>query len=323
MKQSNVRYWIALGASLLFCTGHGLAWAQTAADKAAADTLFKEGTKLISKGDYAAACEKFEASLMRVAQLGTQFSLASCYEKLGKTASAWGALRAAASAAKEAHDKRQRFFEESAAALEAKLSKMVIKIETTNRVDGLKIKCDGSEVTLAELDSPVPVDPGEHTVEASAPGRVSWSTKMSVPSTPGIVAVLVPGLEKVPAPRGPSRTRRILAYGLAGSGIALVLESLHLGSLASSRWTDAQSHCRDLICTPTGIAHADRAKTLGRESTVAFTVGVGVVAAAMIFFLTEPSMVTGAEHAPANPMALQFSPSVGLTHVGVTIEGGF
>ena len=47
--------------------------APTAADKAAADTLFNDGKKLLGKND-ALACEKFEASLARAHQPGSEFA---------------------------------------------------------------------------------------------------------------------------------------------------------------------------------------------------------------------------------------------------------
>src|ERR1044071_8824310 len=75
--EDNVRTWIA-GAGLFLWLGHA-AWAQTAADKAAADTLFSEGKRLILAGETETACAKFEASLARLPQLGAQLALASCY----------------------------------------------------------------------------------------------------------------------------------------------------------------------------------------------------------------------------------------------------
>ena len=89
---------LALGTGLLLAAVPATAWAQSAADKAVADTLFNEGKKLLGKND-SLACEKFEASLAKATQLGTQLALASCYERVGRTASAWGEFRAAASAA--------------------------------------------------------------------------------------------------------------------------------------------------------------------------------------------------------------------------------
>jgi hypothetical protein len=263
-----MRYWIA-GTGLFLWLGNA-AWAQTAADKAAADTLFSEGKRLIVAGETEAACAKFEASLVRLPQLGTQLALASCYEKLARTASAWGAFRAAASTASKAHDEqRQRFAEEHAAALEPNLSKLVVKIEAGYRIDGLEVKRDGIALTIAELDLPVPVDPGDHTVEATAPGWVAWSTNVAIAPTPGVVEVVVPALGKAPVkveePKPESiavsrpaqmvaapRSRPVLAYAVAGGGVAALGVSLVFGAMASSRWSAAQPHCHDGMCNPTG-----------------------------------------------------------------------
>ena len=70
------------------------------ADKAAAQSLFDEGRKLMSAGKYADACPKLAESQKLDPGVGTQFHLADCYEKLGQTASAWAGFLEAASAAK-------------------------------------------------------------------------------------------------------------------------------------------------------------------------------------------------------------------------------
>jgi hypothetical protein len=335
-----MRVWIAISIVLLCWTDRGAAWAQGAADKAAADTLFLEGKKLITAGDTEAACPKFEASLAKLEQLGTQLALASCYEKLGKTASAWGAFRAAASTARKARDvQRQRFAEEHAAALEAKLSRLVIKVEPGYRIDGLAVKRDGVEVLPAELGSPVPVDPGEHTVEASAPGWNAWSQQVAV-TMPGVVEVIVPALGKAPvkveepapppppppggvqadADRGGSRSRRLLAYGIGGGGIAVLGTSLILGAVASSRWSDAQSHCRDNLCDQTGVDLASGARSMGNASTALFVVGTAAVAAAVYLYLTAPKR--GAERAPAGRAARRrIVPEVGSAQLGLSLQG--
>src|SRR5262245_19670575 len=106
------RYHAMAVAGTLLCAGQGIAGAQNAADKAAADALFNEGKRLFIRGEITAACDKFEGSLAKVVQLGTQIALASCYEKLGRTASALGEFRAAASTAAKLHDNRQRFAED-------------------------------------------------------------------------------------------------------------------------------------------------------------------------------------------------------------------
>lgn len=332
-----MRYSIAVGTGLLFWMGQD-GWAQTGADKAAADTLFNEGKRLIAAGDTESACTKFEASVARVPQLGAQLALASCYEKLGRTASAWGEFRAAASAAARAHDEqRQRFAEEHAEALEPKLSMLVIKIEPGYRIDGLQVKRDGLDVTPAELGSPVPVDPGDHTVEASAPGWVAWSNKVSVAAMPGVVEVLVPALGKAPVkveepkpeavaivrppvapPPRPSKPP-YLAYGLGGGGIAVIAASLVFGAMASSRWSAAQANCHDQMCNDTGLDQASSAKTLGNVSTGTFLVGTAAVAAGVILLLTRPSEA----EAPAAAARLRLAPAVGPAQVGLVMQGGF
>lgn len=335
-----MRSWIVVSI-LLLCGATGrAAWAQSAADKAAADALFLEGKRLISAGDAEAACPKFEASLGKLAQLGTQLALASCYEKLGKTASAWGAFRAAASTARKAWDvQRQRFAEQHADALEPRLSRLVIKVEPGYRIDGLAVKRDGAEVMPAELGSPVPVDPGEHTIEAHAPGWSPWSHQVSV-TMPGTVEVIVPALGKAPvkveepAPAPPPvvapgpdpdrerarRTRRTLAYGIGAGGVALVGTSLILGAVASSRWSDAQAHCRDNLCDPTGVDLAGGARSMGHASTALFVVGTAAVATGIYLFVTAPAR--GGERAPAPRAARRMvTPEIGSSQLGLSLQG--
>lgn len=326
--------------------------AQNGADKAAADTLFGEGKKLIAAGNPEAACAKFEASLSRVRQLGAQLALASCYETLGKTASAWGEFRAAASAAAKARDgQRRRFAEERATALEARLSRLVIKVEPGYRIDGLQVKRDGVEVDRAELGTPVPVDPGDFTVEAQAPGWMPWSTTITV-SLPGTVEVVVPALGKAPVkveeppepadppaprlradPEEPRRQgRRTLAYVVGGSGLAVVATSLIVGALASSKWSEAQDHCEDLnsarlSCDQEGVDLADSASSLGTLSTVTFVVGAAAVGAGAYLYVTSrPTEVAPGGHATARRRASRVTalvPAVGPHQAGLVLQGGF
>jgi uncharacterized protein HemY len=77
-------------------------WSQVAlaqGDKATAEALFAEGRRLMSSGNYATACQKFAASQKLDPALGTSLNLADCYDKSGRTASAWAESRDAAAAA--------------------------------------------------------------------------------------------------------------------------------------------------------------------------------------------------------------------------------
>jgi tetratricopeptide (TPR) repeat protein len=91
-------------------------------DAAAARAMFEEGRKLVKAGKYAEACPKFEESLKLDRGVGTQFNLADCWERLGRTASAWALFLDVAAVTKAAGQAdRERAARDRAAALEPKL----------------------------------------------------------------------------------------------------------------------------------------------------------------------------------------------------------
>src|SRR5258706_9020963 len=94
------------------------------ADKATAQALFDQGKTLLSKGDVAGACPKFEESQRLDPGIGTQFNLATCYERAGRTASAWTLFLEVASAARAAHQPdREKLARSRAADLEPNRAK--------------------------------------------------------------------------------------------------------------------------------------------------------------------------------------------------------
>ncbi len=82
------------GSLLAIAAGLG-ASAQPAlaqSDSAAARALFAEGRSLMEDERYAEACPKLEESLRLDHGMGTQFNLAHCWEKLGRTGQRLGAV---------------------------------------------------------------------------------------------------------------------------------------------------------------------------------------------------------------------------------------
>ena len=165
-------------------------------NKVAAEALFRDARRLLDAGNYKEACEKLAASERLDPAVGTLLNLAHCYEKLGRTASAWGTYREAITAAKLAGQAdREKSARKSADALEPTLPHLTVTVSAEAKVSGLQVTRDGVAVVQEIWGTSVPVDPGEHVIAASAPGRKSWS--QTINSTSGAAAnVEVPTLER-------------------------------------------------------------------------------------------------------------------------------
>src|ERR1044071_9483616 len=100
-----------------------------AEDRVAAEGLFTDARRLMQEGDFESACPKLEASRRLEPGLGTTLNLGNCYEKLGRTASAWAEFRSAVAEAQRAGDAvRKSTAVKRAAALEARLTRLQINV---------------------------------------------------------------------------------------------------------------------------------------------------------------------------------------------------
>src|SRR5439155_13958444 len=120
----RVSFLAAFGSA--FVLAH-VANAQDGMTKATAEALFADGKRLMSAGDYAAACPKFAASQKLDPAVGTALNLADCYERTGRAASAWAEFRGAASAAHAVGSReREQLAADRSKALESRLSYLTI-----------------------------------------------------------------------------------------------------------------------------------------------------------------------------------------------------
>jgi len=297
-----------VGCSCTF--GAAEAWAQSggASNRAAAEALFSQGRSLAASGKYAEACPKFEASQQLDPGLGTLLNLADCYEKVGKTASAWAEYREAIPLARAAGSKvREDLASERAKALESRLSMLTIRALGGEDSAGLDIRRDGVPVLPAELGSPIPVDPGPHTIEATAPGKQKWSStvqlsdaqklEVAVPalatassqaSAAQAVPAKPPPVEQTAKPSSGQRTTAIVvgAVGVVGVGVGTAF-----GLMASSKWSDAKSHCSSYPygCDSEGLDAQSSANSKATISTVAFIVGGAALTGAAVLWFTANS----------------------------------
>jgi hypothetical protein len=197
-------------------------------DQATARALFAEGRRMMKAGKYAEACPKLEAAQKVYPSAGILLNLGDCYEKIGKTASAWNefgeaaALAARSNRADDADEARRR-----QEALEPALVRLVIRVPSP--VSGLVVTRDGIKLADAAWGSTLPVDPGEHTVHAEANGFEPWSTSVTISRRGDSATVSVPKLKAAPIadrPSGPERipeSRPAAARSGRGHGLAWAL----------------------------------------------------------------------------------------------------
>jgi len=305
-----------VGALAIFAASTAQAQSAGASNRAAAEALFNEGRKLAASGKYAEACPKFEASEQLDPGLGTLLNLAACYEKLGKTASAWAEYKEAIPLARASGSKvRLDLATERATALESRLSMLTIRaMGGAEEATGLEIRRDGVPVQPAELGTPIPLDPGPHTVEARAPGKQKWSSTVQLADAAKL-DVSVPALTPIasnarpanapttaatskPVEAPPSEATRsgsaqrttaivVGAVGVVGLGVGTVF-----GIGASAKWSDAKSQC---TAYPNGCSHdaldaKSSAQSKATIATVGFIVGGAALAgAAVLWFTASPN----------------------------------
>jgi hypothetical protein len=308
-----VRFHPSILCAILLLGGGGPAYAQptSPADRAAADALFDEARKLMAEGRHARACPKLAAAQKLRPGVGTLLNLAACYEKLGRTASAWATFRDAATAAQHSGDERQAVAEENEKRLAPRLTRLTIVVASP--VPGLVVARDGLPVDVELWGVPLPIDPGTYLVEAHAPGRAIWSKMVEVKDDGATVPVTVPALASEPvsaratppalasAPPSasapgtavPSSSQRTLGIALvAGGAVGAVvgtvfgLMSMSAHDAAAQVCTLGPSHDQ---CDSGGYDTNQRAINFGNISTIAFVVGGAALATGGTLWLTAPS----------------------------------
>lgn len=197
MKRKRVLLASAALALATLCPS--LAQAESsAANKAMATQLFSDAQKLMAQGNYPAACGKFHESQRLDPELGTLLHLADCYQKTGKTASAWAAFNEGAQIAAKRGDKRARIARQRAAALEAKLAHLTIQVSGGGAA-GLQVRLDGEVIGRPVWNTSVPADPGPHTIDVTATGRQARHYKVTIAPSASKQVVVEPGAPSKPA----------------------------------------------------------------------------------------------------------------------------
>jgi hypothetical protein len=273
--------------AVLVCTA-ARAGAQPSTNAVAAEELFRQGRVLLAAHRFVQACEKFYASQQLEPAVGTLISLGECYAGQGRNASAWLAYREASSLAGQRNDPRMTAAREKAAALETHIAHLALHVTDGN--SAVQVSVDGSPIAAAALDSPLPVDPGPHGVEARMPLGKSWSAEVRVESNGDTVDVVIPSLLPALPPvwHPPPAWKRIAGFGMVAAGGATIATGAVFGMQAIVKARDVRAACPPgPTCPDASAVHAhDLGDTFADVSTTLIPVGLAVAAVGAVVLLT-------------------------------------
>jgi len=301
-----------------------LAGSATAQSTGSAETLFRDGRRLVSEGKVSEACAAFEGSERLEHNTATLMNLADCRERQGRLATAWALFleveaqtRTPAQADLNAAAKRRALL------VEPRLSYLTITVH--DHAAGLSITRDGKVVDVAEWGLPIPVDAGPHSVAASAPGRVPWSKSVEI-STETRQTIDLPALEAQPPAEPPKRLasvptlaptlspRRKVSIGVAGGALAIATTSVVLGVSSSGLRSEALARCPPNNCSAGDAAAAQSLEDRARGRALAADLGFGLAGAAAI-----GAVALWIWGAPASSAPIEVAP----TTQGLVIGGRF
>jgi hypothetical protein len=314
---------------------------QAFAQNADAEKLFGDGDALMKQGKLAEACDAFEASNRIEARAGTLIRLGECREANRQLASAWSAYKDALVRVKD--PKKKEIATKKVADIEPRLSYLTVAVAPDARTDGLAITRNGTALDPALWNRALPVNGGEYTVVARAPGKADWKNTVTVPDEKGKIAVDVPKLQEpgaagpkpppttttaTTAPRpppvddddreqpAPSRWtgKRKIALALGGVAVLNVAIGALLGSAANGRKDDAYKLCPDpqVACNDADTANnlLDEADRFALDANIVFGIaGAAAVAGGVLWVIGKPT----ADHRV----------SVAPTRHGVVVMGRF
>lgn len=320
-QRASFQKWVHIAAAAVALFASGSASAQSPDEtqrRAIAQALFDEAQKLMESGNFSPACIKLEEVVrLSPGKIGAVMTLAKCYEGEGKLASAWSRYRNAADAAKVAGDPRAKDAQKKVEELDSKVPRLTIVVGLkAGAVVGLRVMRDGSEVSAAQWGVAIPVDPGDHHVEATAPGKQAFVTDVTlaagatttleiaelvepqpVPTvtaqptaapTPSVVVTTIPT-----ADAGPSKVLglppRTWGFVIGGVGTLGIVAGAVAGAVALGQHDALAAQCLNRFCGADKRADIAAYETTGLVSTVGFAAGGALAAAGLVIWLVSPS----------------------------------
>lgn len=208
-----------------------------------------------------------------------------------------------------------------------KIAHLTITVKAPKGIE-VSVKVDAEVVSDALIGASRPTDPGDHSIEASAPGFLTArrTLTLSEGQSSDVVLTLEPDSNAraatpqsstqhaPPAAESTSSTRQTLAYISLGVGGAGVVVGTIFGIMAMSKRNDLEKSCAGKVCPLALQSDIDSARFSGTISTVGFVVGgLGIAAGATLLLWPQAVQVKTGQ--------TTVQPFVGLAAAG--IQGTF
>lgn len=283
------------------------------ADKQA-EALFAEGLAAKESGDQETACKKFLESFDLSGKIGPLLNLAECEERRGHPATALSRWkRGLALLQEKGSDKRIATVQDRIKSLEKVVPRLTVKL-AEGVPQGTVVRIDGQRIEMPS--GPVPVDPGERVVTASAPEHEEGRVTVTLVELDRKEVTVAPGPKtdaksgggggesgaggaggaggkggggQGPGGEEPGGGQRMAGFVIGGLGIAGLAASGVTGILTLQKHNQLEEPgvCdANRICTPDGVAAASDGKTLALINTVALGAGVGLTALGAVLIAT-------------------------------------
>jgi hypothetical protein len=305
MRRRSNRFGLFVGTSLAIIAARGA----RAQDVGSAETMFDRGVNDMEAGRLDAACPEIAESLRLDPRPGTLFTLAECYAKAGKTASAVARYQdyleqfAKMTPDQQAkQEDRPQVAQHQIALLAPTIPTLTLRL-APGAPAGTEVKRDGVALGTPSLGVALPVDPGQHTVTVGAPGGpASTQTFALGPAqrkelvltvAPGGAATVGSGNVVLAPGEDPRRgtAQRIAGFVIGGVGTAGLAVGAVAGGITLAKRSSAQATCNFTTkqCTDDqGLATVSAAHTMGIVSTVGFVTGGVLLGTGIIVVVTAP-----------------------------------
>jgi hypothetical protein len=287
--------------------------ANAQSDAAAAEVLYNDAIEAKAKKDFTTACLKFAESYRLDPTAPTLVMVAECEAKAGKIADAWSHLQEALA---KLRDPRQiAYARKLSGGVEKRVPRLTVTLAA--HVSDATVKRDGVELRSASLGAALPVNPGEHTIIVTAPGRQDATYTVSLAEGRAAEVEVAPGplVAAPPAAETPSPTAArhddakdsrgtTVGYLLLGGGAVGLIVGATFALQAKSRFDDAAAICkdRDRACPQDQVQARDDHNAEGRSaqsmSTVGFVLGGALAAGGVAWLVWAPGSGKSASLAP-------------------------